>query len=138
MAADPTVIQQLKNLELQRIQAGVRKDVAFIDAATAEEYLQIDWAGRTLDKAAMLARIAGSNIRLQSNTADEIDVKVFGDTAIVTSTSTRKGVMDGQDISGTIRGCKVYIKRDGRWQVVYFQQTLVVPTSDGARAVQER
>lgn len=126
-APDPALVEQLKKIESDRIQAGVRKDVAFIDAATAEEYVQVDWNGWILDKAATLARIGGSNIRLQSNTVDEIDVKVYGDTAIVTSTETRKGVMDGKDISGTVRGTKVYVKKDGRWQVVHFQQTLVAP-----------
>lgn len=107
----------------------MRKDVAFIDAATADEYVQIDWNGRTLDKAAMLARIRSSNIKLQSNTLDEFDLKVYGNTAIVTAVATRKGVMDGKDISGTVRATRVYIKRDGRWQVVQFQQTLIAPVS---------
>jgi hypothetical protein len=126
-APDPALVEQLEKLEHDRIQAGVRKDVAFIDAATAEEYVQIDWNGRILDKAATLGRIGGSGIRLQSNTVDDIDVKIYGNTAIVTSTSTRKGVMDGKDVSGTIRGTKIYVMRDGRWQVVHFQQTLVAP-----------
>jgi len=127
LTSNPAVVEQLKKLESDRIQAGVRKDIAYIDAATADEYIQIDWAGKTLDKAAMLARIGGSNIKLQSNSVDDVDVKVYGSTAIVTVTATRKGVMDGKDISGTIRGTKVYVMRDGRWQVVHFQQTLVAP-----------
>jgi len=73
----------------------------------------------------MLARIGSSNIRLQSNTVDEINVNVYGNTAVVCGMATRKGVMDGKDISASVRYTRVYVMRDGRWQVVQFQQTRV-------------
>lgn len=117
----------IKKLENDRIQAGVRKDVALVEAATADEYLQIDWDGKVLDKAATLARIKSSSIQLQSNTLDELDVKVYGNTAVVRGLATRKGTMDGRDISTAIRYTRVYANRDGRWQVVQFQQTRVAP-----------
>lgn len=64
-AGDQAVIDHIKKLENDRIQAGVRKDVAWVAAATADEYVQIDWEGKVLDKKAMLARIGSSNIQLQ-------------------------------------------------------------------------
>lgn len=54
-------------------------------------------------------------------------MKVYGEVAVVSGQATRKGVMDGKDISSSVRYTRVYIKRDGRWQVVQFQQTRVVP-----------
>ena len=126
---DATTAEQIKKLEHDRIQAGVRKDVAYVAAATADEYVQIDWDGKVLDKTATLARIKSSNIQLQSNTLDEINVRVYGDTAVVTGLATRKGLMDGKDISTGIRYTRVYTKRDGRWQVVQFQQTRVTPNA---------
>jgi ketosteroid isomerase-like protein len=126
-ADEAATVALIKKLENDRLQAGVRKDIAFVDAATAEEYVQIDWEGKVLDKAAMLARIKSSNIQLQSNTLDEIDVKVYGNTAVVRGLATRKGTMDGKDISTAVRYTRVYVNRDGRWQVVQFEQTRVAP-----------
>ena len=125
-AEEQVVIQHIKKLENDRIQAGVRKDIAFIDAATAEEYVQIDWDGRVLNKAATLARIKSNDIQLRSNTLNEIDVRVYANTAVVTGLATRKGTADGKDISEGIRYTRIYIHREGRWQVVQFQQTRVV------------
>ena len=122
---DAATVEQIKELEHDRIQAGIRKDISYVDAATADEYVQIDWDGKVLDKTATLARIKSSNIQLQSNTLDEISVRVYGDTAVVTGLATRKGLMDGKDISTGIRYTRVYTKRDERWQVVQFQQTRV-------------
>jgi ketosteroid isomerase-like protein len=124
---DAATVDLIKKLENERIQAGVRKDIAFIDAATAAEYVQIDWDGKVLDKAATLARIKSSNIQLQSNTIDEINVRVYGDTAVVHGLATRKGTMDGKDISTAVRYTRVYVNREGRWQVVQFEQTRVAP-----------
>ena len=73
-----------------------------------------------------MARIKSSNIVLQSNTLNELDVRIYGDTAVVTGLATRKGSMNGKDISGSIRYTRVYVNTNGRWQVVAFQQTPVV------------
>jgi ketosteroid isomerase-like protein len=126
-ADDAATIAQIRKLEQERIQAGVRKDIAFVDAATAEEYLQYDWEGKVLDKPATLARIQSSTIQLQSNTLDEIEIHIYGNTAVVRGLATRKGSMDGKDISTSVRYTRVYVNREGRWQAVQFQQTRVVP-----------
>jgi ketosteroid isomerase-like protein len=118
-------IELIKKMENDRIQAGVRKDVEAIAAVTADDYFQIDWNGQILNKAATLARIKSSEIRLQSNFLQDIDVRIHGDTAIVSGLATRKGSMNGEDVSGAVRYSRVYVNRDGRWQVVAFQQTPV-------------
>jgi ketosteroid isomerase-like protein len=124
-STDAQVIQHIKNLELERIQAGARKDVATVDAATADDYVQIDWNGKVLNKADTLARIKSSSIQVQSNRLDEVNVRLYGDVALVAGLATRTGSMDGKDISAAIRYTRVYVKQGGRWQVVQFQQTRV-------------
>lgn len=118
-------IEQIKKMENDRIQAGVRKDVEAIAAVTADDYFQIDWNGKVLNKAATLARIKSSEIKLQSNFLQDVDVRIYGDTAIVSGLATRKGTMNGEDVSGAIRYSRVYVQRNGIWQVVAFQQTPV-------------
>jgi ketosteroid isomerase-like protein len=112
-------------MENDRIQAGVRKDVEAIAPFTAAEYMQIDFDGRVMDKAATFQRIRSSDIRLRSNTIDDLTVRIYGDVAVVTGLGTPKGVADGRDFGEPIRYSRVYVKRDGRWQVVLFQQTRV-------------
>jgi quercetin dioxygenase-like cupin family protein len=87
---DQAIIDHIKQLENDRIQDGVGKDVAWVAAATADEYVQIDWNGKVLDKPTILDRIRSSDIQLQSNTLDEINVRVYCDTA-VSGMATRKG-----------------------------------------------
>jgi hypothetical protein len=117
-------IALITKMETDRIQAGVRKDVAAIAAATDEDYMQIDLDGVVRDKAAAMQRIASSEIQLQSNTVDEMRVRIYGDTAVVTSRATPAGMINGKAFP-QIRGCKVYVKRAGTWKVVFFQMTRV-------------
>ena len=75
-----------------------------------------------------LRRIKSSQIQLQSNTIDDVTVRIFGSTAVVTARSTPKGTIDGRDFP-QVRYSRVYMKRDGQWKVVLFQMTLIAGRS---------
>jgi ketosteroid isomerase-like protein len=113
----------IRRMEPERVDAGVRKDVGAVAAATAEDYLQIDLDGKVLDK--QLQRIASSEFLLQSNTLDDMIVRVFGETAVVTGRSTPKGTRNGKIIETPTRYTRVYRKKDGQWKVIVFQMTRV-------------
>lgn len=120
------VVAQIKQMEQDRIQIGVRKDMDALAAVTSDDYVQIDWVGKVVGKAATLERIKSSD--MQSYTLEGVDVRLYGDTAIVVGTAIRKGVTKDRDISGAFRYTRVYANRNGRWQVVHFQQTRVTET----------
>lgn len=115
----------IRRMEQERVDAGVRKDVAAVAAATAEDYLQINLDGKVLHKQAALRRIASSEFLLQSNTLDDMVVRVFGETAVVTGRSIPKGTRNGKIIETPIRYTRVYRKKDGQWNVIVFQMTPV-------------
>ena len=50
-------IDLIKKMDNDRIQAGVRKDVEAIAPFTADEYVQIDFDGRVMDKETTFRRI---------------------------------------------------------------------------------
>ena len=118
-------IDLIRKMETERIQAGVRKDTEAIAAATADDYVQIDFDGKVWNKATAMARIRSSEIQLQSNTIDDVDVRIYGNTAVVTARSIPKGTINGKDFSRPMRYSRVYVNRNGRWQVVLFQLTRI-------------
>lgn len=124
--SDSSALQALiKKMENDRIQAGVHKDIGAIAAVTAEDYINIDFDGRLRNKTATLERIRSNEIQLQSNTLDEIEVRIYGNIAVVTGRATPKGTLNGKDFGTPIRYSRVYLKKDRGWQVVLFQQTRV-------------
>jgi len=121
---DDIEINVVRKMEADRLQAGVRKDVEAISLATADDYIQIDSDGRVLDKAATLQRIRSSYARLQANPVDDMVVRIYGTTAVVTARANPEGTINGKP-TPPIRYTRVYVKRGGRWRVVLFQQTRV-------------
>ena len=53
--------------------------------------------------------------------ADEIKVRVYGDTAIVTYRSTAKGKDKDGAIDEQRRWTRVFVRKDGQWQLVHSQ-----------------
>jgi ketosteroid isomerase-like protein len=121
-SGDATTVALIRKLEQQRIEAGLRKDVAALEATTADDYLQIDMTGNVRDKATQMKRIASSEVKMESNTLDDMVVRVYGDTAVVTGRATAVGTIRGEPYP-RIRFTRVYVKRDATWKVVLFQQT---------------
>jgi ketosteroid isomerase-like protein len=54
-----------------------------------------------------------------------MNVRVYGETALVTGRSTQRGREDGKDYCGDYRFTRVYVKAAGRWQTVALQTTLI-------------
>ena len=59
----------------------------------------------------------------ESLLADEIKVRVYGDTAVVTYRSTAKGKDQQGAMDEQRRWTRVFVWRDERWQLVYSQGT---------------
>lgn len=76
-------------------------------------------------KAQMVSAYESGSIKYESSKFDEIKVQAYGDTAVVTGRQTVKGQDGGKDLSGQFRYTRVYVKRDGRWQLVATQVTRI-------------
>ena len=74
-------------------------------------------------KAQMVSAYESGSIKYESVKLDDLKVHAYGDTAVVTGRSTVKGTDNAKDISGQFRYTRVYVKRQGRWQLVATQLT---------------
>lgn len=50
-----------------------------------------------------------------------MQVRVYGDTAVVIGRNTEKGTLKGKPYTYTYRWTDVFVRRDGRWQAVVSQ-----------------
>ena len=77
------------------------------------------------NKAQMVSSYDSGSIKYEAVKFDELKVHAYGDTAVVTGRSTVKGQDGGKDISGVFRYTRVYVKRQGSWQLVATQTTTI-------------
>ena len=125
--AQGSVEDQIKKLEKDRAAAVVKGDVAAIAGQTAEDYTLINASGQLSGKAQTMDAIKTGNIKLTANELSDLSVRVYGNTAVVTGKANAKGVVGGRELKGPVMFTRVYVKKDGKWQSVAFQQTPIVP-----------
>jgi len=55
---------------------------------------------------------------------EEIDAEVYGDTALVLSRYEQTARLDGRDVSARMHVTDVWVRREGRWQIVRRHATI--------------
>ena len=111
---------ELMDLERDIGAANVRRDKAFFEWIEADEFIFTDSAGGVTTKAedvASLDKPAG-DFKLVSYDVDDMKVRVYGNTAVVTGRTTTKLQSKDREVVSRSRFTDVFVKRDGRWQLV--------------------
>ena len=104
-------------------EAVVRADVAVLERVLHEDYVHNRPSGVVENRAEYLENRKARRVDFESLVPDDIDVRVYGDTAIVTGRSTAKGTDQYGTMVEQRRWTRVLVRRDGRWQFVHFQAT---------------
>jgi ketosteroid isomerase-like protein len=112
----------------RRYDAALRRaDVAALEQVWAEEYTFVNPRGELLTKAERLANFRAGRTTFDTLTpqAREERIRVYGDVAVHANRLTIGGRYSGQAHGGTYRSLVIWVRRDGRWQQVASQLTLV-------------
>ena len=114
-------------LEKQRNQAIISGDAAALERMTSNDYTFITLRGEMRTKAEIVQGFKSGSFHYESRQISDLNVRVYGTSAVVTGRSIQKGSENGKDYSGDYRFTRVYVRRDGRWQTVALQTTLIQP-----------
>jgi ketosteroid isomerase-like protein len=108
----------LKQLEQDWLDAYRDGDADKMSKILADDFVG-RWAdGNTQTKQEQLTAIRTGEEKHSRNHLDECNVRIYGDTAVVTGTQTEQSVLEGRNGSGTYSYTDVFVRRDGRWQIV--------------------
>jgi ketosteroid isomerase-like protein len=117
-----TVVHELVDLSHELVRAVQRHDAQRLDALLAREFTLLGAAGE-LDRDGLLAA-AGGAYAIDDFVYEEIDTEVYGDTALVLSRYEQTAQLDGRDVSARLHVTDVWVRRDGRWQIVRRHATI--------------
>jgi hypothetical protein len=112
---------QLIELERQLSAALVRQDAAVLDRLWSNDLVFTFPDGKVSNKAQRLAgqKPAAQPSQSESVTSnDEVKVYLYGNTAVVTVLSTWSGKANNQAYSSQFQATHVWVKQEGRWQLV--------------------
>ena len=122
-AAKRTILQ----LEEERNHAIVNGDAAVLERMTSDDYTFITLRGELRTKAEIVKGFRSGSFHYDNRRISDLNVRVYGETAVVTGRSVQSGHENGKDYSGDYRFTRVYVKRNGDWQTVALQTTLIQP-----------
>jgi ketosteroid isomerase-like protein len=105
--------------------AVMRGDVAYLDRALAAEHVNIYYHGVVTTKAEFLAHVRAGKTKAAAARVDDLHVRVYGDTAVVHYRLLGKARVAGRETEGAFRTLRVFVRRNGRWQCVASQYTMV-------------
>ena len=121
-ASDERELTQLVN-DLNA--AIVKPDLAFLERVLDNDYVHYRPHGDVENRAQYLEDRKNGSVDFDSLVADEIKVRVYGDTAIVTYRSTAKGKDKDGPIDEQRRWTRVFVRKNGQWKLVQAQGTTI-------------
>ena len=110
--------EELLKLEKAFGEAIVKNDVEGIGRIVTDDWIIIDPNGEIVDRARFFEVIKSGALTHDIMESEDLRVRVYGDSAVVTAITSTKGKFIGQEFSTRERATDVFIKRDRRWQCV--------------------
>ena len=118
LSSSESVEKVITDLEYKWADAIVKKDTAILRELIADDFFGTSWSGETYTKATAIKDIESGTFIAESLDVEGVNVRVFGDTAVVTLSQTEKSQYNKNDGSGSYSYSDVWVKRGGRWQAV--------------------
>ena len=113
--------KEIEGLEMEWRRAQLTNNIQAIDHLLADDYLGISALGTLETKADVLATRRSGNLKITQMDLSDIKIRIYGDTAVVTSKVELRGKNAERDVSGHYRYTRVYNNRDGQWKIVSFE-----------------
>ena len=120
------VEQAIRQLDHERIQAQIGADAAALDRIYGDDFIGVGPSGTVRAKAQVISDFTSGDLKFQSITTDDVQVRVYGNTAVETGRSTMNGQDKGKTVPRDTRFTRVWVKQQGRWRLVanhYSSQT---------------
>jgi ketosteroid isomerase-like protein len=113
------VMQALEALRLAALAGDADKQ----DALMSDDCTLVVVSGRLITKPQYLSFVRGGMVVVDALTYEEVVIRVYGSTAVVTHVLNVEERIDGAAGGGRFRATRVLVKGDAGWRFVAFQST---------------
>ena len=112
--------QHLRQMNDDWLKALVRADGDTLNRIMADDFF-FAYPMEGDDKAQFIGDVVSGDIRVENVTRENISVRIWGDTAVLTGKDSARWWYQGHDFSGHYKVINVYSRRENRWQLVSVQ-----------------
>jgi len=112
------VVEAIRKLDNERIQAQIHADVLVLDRIYSNDFIGVGPSGTVRTKRQVIADFTSGDLKFQSITTDEVQIRVYANTAVETGRSTMIGQDKGKAVPRDNRFTRVWVRQQGRWRLV--------------------
>lgn len=123
--ADAAVIAQIEATDAQRVRATLGKDRAALEQLIGDDLLYVHSSGVPEHKSLYLERVTNGHYDYKGLDYSRREFRVLGDTVLVDGDLNISLLLKGTPRAIVSRFLQVWTRRDGRWQMVSWQSTLM-------------
>jgi len=113
-----SVGETIRKLDSERIQAQIHADATALDRIYAPDFIGVGPSGTVRTKPQVISDFKSGELKFQAITTDEVQVRIYGNTAVETGRSTMNGQDKGKAVPRDNRFTRVWVKQQGHWRLV--------------------
>ena len=122
--AQPDAEREVLKLNKEYEEAIARRDPTVHERLLASDYTYTPGNGNIMGREEHMSFTKSGTVEVKSLRSEDVRVRVYGDTAVVTGMWVSVDRRAGREFAERrIRYIHVYIRREGRWQIVAEQRT---------------
>ena len=112
--------QQVRQLNDDWVKAMMRGDAETLDRIMADDFF-FTYPLEGDDKTQFIADVTSGDLKIEHISREQVNVRVFGSTAVLTARDSATWLYHGRELSGQYKIIKVFAERAGRWQLCAVQ-----------------
>ena len=120
------VVEVIRKLDNERIQAQIHADVPALKRIYSNDFIGVGPSGTVRTKPQVIADFTSGDLKFQSITTDEVQIRVYANTAVETGQSTMIGQDKGKAVPRDNRFTRVWVRQQGRWHLVLNHYSLLI------------
>jgi ketosteroid isomerase-like protein len=114
------VEQLIRQLNDDWVKAIMRADVETLNRVMADDFF-FTYPLEGDDKAQFIADVTSGDLKIAHISREQLSVRVFGSTAVLTARDSATWLYHGRELSGQYKIISIFAERAGRWQLCAFQ-----------------
>ena len=122
------IIEEVKKAASELSGAIERRDEAALKLILADDYIFVHSTGNADDKTLRINKIKENKLpTVESSSRENEQFRVYDKTVVISSITRQKSELNGMKRELQFRGIVVWVKNQGRWQLIAQQSTRIQP-----------
>jgi ketosteroid isomerase-like protein len=119
--------QEVRGIAEETFKAFVQQDAAALERLLPDDFTHTNPRGEVRTKSDAIALAKSGDYKIEVGKTEDVKVRMFDNAALVTGRRIEKSTYKGKKNDVATQFTSVYVKRNGKWQCVSSQLTLIPP-----------